>query len=67
MMPQGIHSQIRKVEIYHNGRCILGFKFFDKKNTFLFEIGDTTNKLMTEVVIEENEQIIGVKAKLYPG
>ncbi len=42
----------------------MGLKFFDINNTLLFEVGATYNT-MTLVLIAADEQIIGIKAKLY--
>jgi hypothetical protein len=64
IMPETI-KQTRKVEIYCSSTAD-GFKFFDDKNTLLFEVGDISSR-MTPVLIFSDEQIIGVKAKLYPG
>ena len=71
-MPEGAHLNIRSVHIYyvdHLGIYICGFKFYNKHNSLLWEIGCTTDSdLKVETVyLEDNEVIIGVKAKLYPG
>jgi hypothetical protein len=64
MMPETC-KQTRKVEVYcYFTHCLWGFKFFDINNTELFEVGDTSGT-MTPVLIAADEQIIGVKAKLY--
>ena len=68
MMPEGAHLNIRSVHIYYfNGDHIGGFKFYNKHKSLLWEIGDTTDSyLKVETVeLEDNEVIIGVKAKLY--
>ncbi len=62
MMPETI-KQTRKVEVYCNA-CLQGFKFFDEKDNLLFGVGDFGNT-MTSSLIAADEQIIGVKAKLY--
>ena len=65
MMPDTI-KQTRKVEIYtYNSSHLWGFKFFDGNNTLLFEVGDTGHTLAATELIGADEQIIGVKAKLY--
>ncbi len=66
MMPETC-KQTRKVEVYCYGTTHLsGFKFFDINNTLLFEVGYTdASRTMTPVLIAADEQIIGVKAKLY--
>ncbi len=64
MMPETC-KQTRKVEVYCYGTSYLeGFKFFDINNTLLFEVG-ITDGTMTPVLIAADEQIIGVRAKLY--
>ncbi len=64
MMPETC-KQTRKVEVYCDGTYLVcGFKFFDINNTLLFEVG-YTDCTMTPVLIAADEQIIGVKAKLY--
>ena len=69
MMPEGAHLNIRSVHIYYHGYGICGFKFYNKHNSLLWEIGDTTfSELIVETVeLEDNEVIIGVKAKLRSG
>ena len=69
MIPAGAINRIRYVIIYyHYNDCIGGFSFFDKDGALLWEIGWTNSgsdyKKQT-VVLEENEVIIGVVAKLY--
>ena len=69
-MPEGAHLNIRSVHIYYrDGNWIGGFKFYNKHNSLLWEIGFTTgSSLKVETVeLEDNEVIIGVKAKLTPG
>ncbi len=64
MMPA--QMRVKSVEIYY-GVTIMGLQFYDRDNNFAFEIGYTTSmyfKVKT-VVLENNEVIIGVVAKLY--
>jgi hypothetical protein len=56
-------NKIRSVNIYHDVSSIAGFSFFDKDGALLWEIGDTTCSKET-VLLEENEVIVGVVAKL---
>ncbi len=69
MIPADALHKIRSANIYnYNGDYIVGFKFFDKDGALLWEHGlictDYENKT---VVLEENEVIVGVVAKLLPG
>ena len=66
MMPETC-KQTREVEVYCDGTYyVWGFKFFDGDNTLLFEVGETDSACAVEkVFIDFDEQIIGVKAKLY--
>ncbi len=67
MMPEGSHTMIRTVTINHSIHSITGFSFFDKEGALLWEIGDNYPVLKVKtVLLEENEVIIGVVAKLYP-
>ena len=67
IMPEGAHKRIKSVDIiYNNNRCIYGFQFFDKENKFIWQIGTTGSNVET-VVLADNEVIIGVVAKLFPG
>ncbi len=63
MIPDSI-KQTRKVELYDCGEVLRGFKFFDGNNTLIYASQETT-QTMTPVLIGADEQIIGVKAKLY--
>ncbi len=69
MMPEGSHNKIRSVRIYHDGHFINGFSFFDKEEALLWMIGRTNRSYfeVDTVLIDENEVIIGVVAKLYSG
>ncbi len=66
MMPAGSHTRIRSVNI-HYFNAIIGFSFLDKEGALLWKIGETTNRMnkVETVLIEDNEVIIGVIAKLY--
>ena len=70
MMPEGVHKQIRSVEINHNNFYVCGFLFFDKCDKLIWEIGlnkqyDKRYKMLpAKVVLEENEMIVGVVAKI---
>ena len=63
-MPEDTHKKTRKVQIYINGNInVCGFKFFDTNSVQLFEVGAIKPEYK-EVVIEENQQIIGIVARL---
>ncbi len=65
MIPDNAINKIRSVTIYHNV-CIGGFCFFDKDGALLWKIGDThTDYYKETVLLEKNEVIVGVVAKLY--
>jgi hypothetical protein len=69
MIPADALNKIRSVTI-HDHICINGFSFFDKDGALLWEIGTTCDAEWMKketVVLEENEVIIGVFAKLRPG
>ncbi len=68
MMPEGSHMMIRSVTIHYN-YVISGFSFYDKEGALLWEIGVTTDSRLNTatVLITENEVIVGVVAKLFPG
>ncbi len=67
MMPVGSNNKIRSVTIHYRD-CIYGFSFFDKEGALLWKIGwiDSDFNVKT-VLIEENERIVGVVAKLFDG
>ena len=67
MMAEGVPKRIKSVEIYHSG-YILGFQFFDKDHTLIWKIGGTNPAHeVSTVVLAENEVLVGVAAKLFPG
>ncbi len=66
MLPTDALNKIRSVTIHHNTFCIFGFKFFDKDGALLWKHGWTDGSRKETVVLEENEVIVGVVAKLYP-
>ena len=58
-------ARIRSVTLYHDAR-IRGFDFFDKDKACIWSIGNTDEAFdVTTLVLEDNEVIIGVVAKLY--
>ena len=66
MMPKD--SRTVSVSIYSFNDRITGLKFFEKDRKLTFKIGDTNPFYETKsVALAENEVIIGVVAKLYPG
>ncbi len=67
MIPKNALKKIRSVTIFYLNR-ICGFSFFDKDGALLWKHGSTSVLLHTGTVLfEENEVILGVVAKLYPG
>jgi hypothetical protein len=64
-MSKNALNKIRSVTIHYDDYRIRGFSFFDKDGARLLKKGFIGRR--TEVLLEENEVIIGVKAKLYPG
>ena len=71
MMPAESNRRIRSVDIYLDGDCyyIVGFQFFDKERQLIFEIGFTFWPGLSKrtVMLEDNELIIGVVARLLAG
>ena len=65
MMPADAHNKIRSVTIYYRD-CIDGFSFFDKDGALLCKIGNIDIEMDVEtVMLEENEVIVGLIAKLH--
>ncbi len=55
--------RIKMVQVFHSA-YILGFRFYDSKFQTIFEVGSvSTNN--TNIVLEDNEQIVGISAKTY--
>ena len=68
MIPAGALNRIRSANIHHYNHHIQGFSFFDKDGARLYRIGNIDRDFSSETVeIAENEVIIGVVAKLWPG
>ncbi len=69
MMPEILHKMIRSVNIHYNDEYITGFSFLDKDGVLLWKIGMTYPGVKTAetVVLEDNEVIVGVVAKLLKG
>ncbi len=66
-MPEDAGKKIKRVVIDNAENChIYGFEFFDKNNNLLFKVGGCSTK-DKEIILEDDERIIGFKAKLYPG
>ncbi len=66
MLPADAHNKIRSITIHCYSDFIVGFSFFDKDGALLWKIGETWSYYGVEtVLLEENEVIVGVVAKLY--
>ena len=64
-MPEG--ALARSVDLF-GYKGLTGFKFYDRNHTLIWKIGDTAVYLDKEtVLLNENEVIIGVTAKLEEG
>lgn len=53
--------KVKKVSIYYYEQRVNGFSFYDRSLKVVFDIGFLKGKV-TDVYIEPNEQIIGIKA-----
>ena len=42
----------------------MGFKFYDKNNTLLLEVGGFSGQTK-EITLEENDRIVGIESRLY--
>ena len=69
MIPADALKMIRSVYIHYFLDCIFGFSFFDKDGALLWGIGSFTwsGLQMEAVLLAENEVIVGIVCKLYPG
>ncbi len=58
---------IRKVQmavLKNSDFCLQGLKFFDEKDNLIFEIGKQDKSyLVKEVLLQENERIVGFESK----
>jgi hypothetical protein len=61
-----MHLNVRRVDIYYDSEHIYGFKFFDKNKSLVWNIGNLAWTLkVANVVLEENETIVGVAARYF--
>ena len=58
--------RIKMVQIFHSS-YINGFRFFDSKLHKIFEVGNINTDSGSNIVLEDNEQIVGISAKTYSG
>jgi len=67
-MTENVYNRIKIVHVYY-GSFIVGFKFFDKDHSQIWDIGEVDQKecKVDEVVLNEKERIVGVSAKLWGG
>ena len=57
--------RIKVVQVFSNS-YIYGFRFLDSKFQTIFEVGAlSANSVSTNIVLEDNEQIVGISAKNY--
>jgi hypothetical protein len=55
--------RIKMVQVFHSS-YIHGFRFLDSKLQTIFEVG-ILSVVSTNIVLEDNEQIVGISAKTY--
>ncbi len=55
--------RIKVVQVFHSS-YIYGFRFLDSNFQTIFEVG-CLNCVSTNIVLEDNEQIVGISAKTY--
>ncbi len=62
------NKRLKAVDIYYHSGYIAGFQFFDKDKALIFKIGEIRSyQSVKTLVLGDNEAIIGVVARLYPG
>lgn len=60
-----VGAAVKKVVIYaHNSTYIRGIQFYDSNKACLLEAGVCEGKTK-EIILEDNERLIGVKARQY--
>ena len=66
MIPKDAINRIRSVIVFYDRLSINGFSFFDMDKKLLWEYGDTNypSDKQETVVLEENQVIVGVTAKV---
>ncbi len=68
MFPADLNKMIRSVDIHYYSNHIYGFSFYDKEGALLWKIGSIQSWMYVgTLLIADNELIVGVAAKLYPG
>ena len=63
-MPQD--KQVKKVVIFDEGSYVYGFRFFDKTNSVISEVGILSG-IEIEIILEDDEVIMGFVAKEFKG
>ncbi len=69
-MPENAFSKLKSVDIYYKeGNGIWGFQFLDANKALIFKVGVSGESWMKveTVILKDNEVILGVVAKLFPG
>ena len=56
-------KQLKKVVIYYDNSCIRRFEFFDKDGNSFFEAGFKGDYPKLEVVLEDDECLMGIQAQ----
>jgi hypothetical protein len=55
---------VRRIIIWYDGKVLFGVHLFDKDGKKVLEtLGDITGKSSHEVIIEDNERIVGFRSK----
>ena len=57
---------MRKIIVfYEQSNYIRGFRLFDAKDTCVLEIGILTSETKKEILLEEDDRIVGFRSRLY--
>ncbi len=57
-------AHVKRIIIWYDGKVLFGVHLYDKDCKKILEtLGDITGKSAHEVILEENERIVGFKSK----
>ena len=56
-------AALKRIQVFHHGSWISGFKFFDRNNQILLEYVYRSVDKITEIVLQDGEQLLGVRSQ----
>ena len=55
-------GDVGRVEVFESSLWLRGFKFYDRNNKLILQVGRFTNFNFQDVILKKEERIIGIRS-----